>query len=74
MIKVTLINNQTSETVTTSYTARELVSQGGEDLLIENMIENLVCNCSPIGETNVIEDCVCWEQWEDCTLVFDDEN
>lgn len=71
-MEITLINNKTSETVKASYKARELVSHGGEDLLIENMIENLVCDCSPIGETNVIE-CDCWEQWEYCTLVFDDE-
>lgn len=72
LVEVTLINNRTSETVRASYTLRELLSHGGEDLLIENMIENLVCNCNQIGE-NYQTDCVCFEQWEDCTLVFDDE-
>ncbi|MEW5569659.1 hypothetical protein [Rossellomorea marisflavi] len=72
MIEVTLINNKTLQTVSATYTARELVSQGGEDLLMENMMENLVCSCIPIGETNVIE-CDCWEQWEDCHLEFDGE-
>lgn len=72
MIRVTLINNKTNETIETHYTPRELVSQGGEDLLIENIIENNVCHCSPIGETNVVE-CGCWEHWEDCSLEFDGE-
>lgn len=67
-----LKNNKTGEIIQTSYSARNLVSHGGEDLLIENIIENHVCHCNSVGETNVIE-CDCWEQWEDCTLIFDDE-
>ena len=72
LIQVTLKNNKTGESINASYSARDLVSHGGEDLLIENIIENNVCHCNPVGETNVVE-CSCWEKWEDCTLIFEDE-
>lgn len=73
MIKVTLKNNKTNEQIETFYSIKDLIGQGGEDLLIENIIENNVCHCSPIGETNVVE-CDCWEEWEDCSLIIDEEN
>lgn len=73
MVQVTLKNNKTVECVTTTYTARELVSHGGEDLLMENIIENNICNCTPVGETYVT-DCNCFEDWDDCSLFFGDED
>lgn len=72
MIKVTLKNLKTGEMLTSHYTARQLLEDHlGEDGLVENMIENLVCHCSPVGETNVIE-CGCWDLWEDCELSLEE--
>ncbi|WP_303984269.1 hypothetical protein [Niallia circulans] len=73
MIKVTLKNNKTNEEIETYYSIRNLISHGGEDLLVENIIENNVCHCKPVGEKNVIE-CNCWEEWEDTTLIIDEDN
>lgn len=72
MIKVTLVNNKTNQQIDTYYSVKDLISHGGEEFIMENIIENNVCHCNPVGETNVIE-CGCWEEWEDTSLVIDEE-
>lgn len=68
-IPIRVISNKTNRVVEGSFTPRQILNMFDEEDLITNLT---MCDCRPIGETNVIE-CNCEEEWEDYELFIGDE-
>jgi len=69
MIEITIKSNLSGREVKASYTARQLINKD-EDQIVEEMT---ICDCQPIGETNITE-CDCSDEWDDYTMIVENEN
>lgn len=67
-IPIRVISKVSGKVINGSCSPRKLL-----DFYEEQLVEYITkCDCSPIGETNVI-DCACYEEWEDYDLLIGDE-
>ncbi|MCK2000808.1 acetyltransferase [[Brevibacterium] frigoritolerans] len=68
-IPIKVKSKKTGRIVEGSFTPRQLLELLDEDELVTKLT---MCQCHPVGETNVIE-CNCDEEWDDYVLLIGDE-
>lgn len=68
-IPVKITSKLTGRLVQGYLTPRQLLDLLDESELVQKLT---MCDCQPVGETNVV-DCNCDEEWEDCEVLIGDE-
>lgn len=68
-IPIKVINKDSGQVVDTKVSARKLLEVSDEADLLQELT---LCDCKPVGETNVV-DCDCEVYWDDFEMLIGDE-